>query len=337
MTGGGFPLWSWFAVGGLITVLLVADLGFNRHAGTPTLGRAVATSGVWIAAGVGFGVLLGAFRGSATAEQYFAGYLLEKALSIDNVFVFALLFQAFAVPDRCRHRVLYYGVVGALVLRGAFIAGGAALLGEFSWVFYVFGALLVVAGARMLRGETEPTPERNPVVRAVRAVLPVTDDYVGDRFVTRFDGRRLVTPLLIALVAIETTDLVFALDSIPAIFGITRDVFIVFTSNAFAVLGLRALFFVFAEALGRFPYLKYGLAAILVFIGVKMLLQPLVHIGIAVSLGVIAVAVAASIAASVRSGRRQLPEWACAGSPGKGRHPEQGSPRPEPRAGDRAG
>lgn len=320
------PLWGWFLALALILVLLIGDIWSNRGARTPSLRRSVLASLAWISVSVAFGTVLGLIYGSTVAQQYFAGYLLEKALSIDNVFVFALLFATFAVPARCRYRVLYYGVVGALVLRGAFIAGGAALLDEFSWVFYVFGAVIVLAGARMLRGEAQPRPERNLVVRGLRHVLPMTDDYVGDRFVTRIDGHRFATPLLVALVAIETTDLVFALDSIPAIFGVTRDVFIVFTSNAFAVLGLRALYFVFADALGRFPFLRFGLAAILVFIGAKMLLQPVVHVGIGASLALIAVAVAVSIGASILNGRRVHPGEARPPPQHRQPSPEHGQP-----------
>lgn len=330
------PLWGWLLVVALILVLLIGDIWGNRGARDPSFRRSVLVSLAWIGVSVAFGTVLGLIYGSTIAQQYFAGYLLEKALSIDNVFVFALLFATFAVPDWCRRRVLYYGVVGALVLRGAFIVGGAALLDEFSWVFYVFGAVIVLAGARMLRGESQPRPERNLVVRGLRKIVPVTDGYVGDRFFTRVDGRRFATLLLVALVAIETTDLVFALDSIPAIFGVTRDVFIVFTSNAFAVLGLRALFFVFADALGRFPYLRYGLAAILVFIGAKMLLQPVVDVGIGVSLGVIAVAVAVSIGASILGGRRVHPQQARLPSENEER-PRQGQPQGQRQGRRRAG
>ncbi len=265
----------------------------------PTFRRAVIASAAWIGVSVAFGVLLGVIYGSVIAQEYFAGYLLEKSLSVDNIFVFALLFASFAVPARLQHRVLYFGVMSALVMRGAFIAGGAALLERFSWVLYLFGAILVVAGVRMLRGENGADPNHSLAVRAVRRVVPITPDYVGNRFFTRVDGRRFGTPLLVALVAIEVTDLIFASDSIPAIFGVTTNVFVIFTSNAFAVLGLRALYFVFAGAMDRFRYLKLGLAALLVFIGVKMLASEVVHLSTVVTLVVIIVVLGVSMIASI--------------------------------------
>ncbi len=293
------PLWSWFAVSGFIVVLLAVDFLSNRGDAEPTFRRAVLSSAAWIGVSIAFGALLGAIYGSAIAQEYFAGYLLEKSLSVDNIFVFALLFASFAVPTRLQHRVLYFGVMSALVMRGAFIAGGAALLERFSWMLYVFGAILVVAGVRMLRGESHADPNRSLSVRAVRRVIPLTPDYVGNRFFTRIDGRRFGTPLLVALVAIEIADLIFASDSIPAIFGVTTNVFIIFTSNAFAVLGLRALYFVFAGAMDRFTYLKYGLAVLLVFIGVKMLASNVVRLSTAATLVVILVVLAVSVVASV--------------------------------------
>jgi tellurite resistance protein TerC len=238
------------------------------------------------------------------ASQYFAAYLLEKSLSVDNVFVFVVLFGVFAVPRQYQHRVLYYGVVGALVLRAAFISAGAALLEDFSWVRYAFGAIVVIAGLRMARGGEQIDPTRNLLVRATRRVIPVTEDFQGDRFFIRSLGRWIATPLLVVLVAVESSDIVFATDSIPAVFGVTTDVFVVFTSNAFAVLGLRALYFVFADIVDRFTYLKYGLAVVLVFIGVKLLLEGVVQLPIVLSLAVIAVAIGVSAAWSViASGR----------------------------------
>jgi tellurite resistance protein TerC len=294
------PLWSWFAAVGFIAALLAVDFATGRRRRDPDtrFRSAVIASAAWITVSIVFGVVLGLTLGSDTAEQYFAGYIVEKSLSVDNIFVFALLFRAFAVPDALQHRVLFYGVFGALALRAGFIAAGATLLDHFSWIFYLFGAFLVVGGLRMLRGETEVDPGRNVVVRALSRVVPVTPEYEGERFLTRVDGRRHATPLLIALIAIETTDIVFATDSIPAIFGITRNVFVIFTSNAFAVLGLRALYFVFAQAMDRFVYLRYGLAALLAFIGVKMLIAPIVHISVITSLAVIVVILGSSILVS---------------------------------------
>jgi tellurite resistance protein TerC len=299
----GTPLWAWLATVGLLLALLALDLVANRNIGEPSTGRALIASGGWIAASIAFGVALGVAQGSVVAQQYFAGYVLEKALSIDNVFVFVVLFGALAVPLRYQHRVLYYGVVGALALRAAFIAAGAALLDQFSWILYVFGAVLLVAGLRMLRPGGEVDPQRNFALRAVRRVLPVTDSFRGDRFIVKERGRLWATPLLVALVAIESTDVVFATDSIPAVFGVTQDPFVVFTSNAFAVLGLRSLYFVFARAADRYEYLRYGLAFLLVFIGIKFLVAPVVHVSVAVSLAVIVGVLGVSILASLRRGR----------------------------------
>jgi tellurite resistance protein TerC len=301
------PLWAWFAVTGVIVAFLVLDIR-THSVRPPTLKWALIASAGWIGVSVAFGIVLGAVQGSAVAEQYFAAYLLEKALSIDNVFVFVVIFSVFAVPREYQHRVLYYGVVGALVLRAAFISAGATLLDDFSWVRYVFGAIVILAGIRMTRGGDAVDPNRNILVRATRRVIPVTPDYEGDRFAVRDAGRLLATPLLIVLMAIESSDIVFATDSIPAVFGVTTNVFVVFTSNAFAVLGLRALYFVFADIVDRFAYLKYGLAVLLVFVGVKLLLAGVVELPIAVTLGVIAVAIGVSVLVSVIAARGPSPE-----------------------------
>jgi len=292
------PAWAWIAVLAVFALLICVDLIGTRRADQGLRAAAIA-SGLWAAAGLAFGGVLWLWQGPALAGQYFAGYLLEKALSVDNIFVFVLLFASLAVPAAQQRRVLYLGVVGALVLRGGFIAAGGALLDHIGWVFYVFGALVVVAGARMFRGEAATDPAKNLTVRALRRVLPVTSDYVGNRFFTRAGGTMMATPLFVALVAIETTDLVFALDSIPAVFGVTRNLFIVFTSNAFAVLGLRALYFLLAGSMDRFRYLKQGLAVLLVFIGVKMLVSGIVHVPVTVSLAVIAVVVGGAVGASL--------------------------------------
>ena len=292
------PVWAWIAVLAVFALLISVDLIGTRRAGQGLRAAAIA-SGLWVAAGLGFGGVLWLWQGPALAGQYFAGYLLEKALSVDNIFVFVLLFTSLAVPLAQQRRVLYLGVVGALVLPGVFIAAGGALLNHIGWVFYVFGALVVLAGARMFRGDAATDPAKNLTVRALRRVLPVTSDYVGGRFFTRAGGKMMATPLFVALVAIETTDLVFALDSIPAVFGVTRNLFVVFTSNAFAVLGLRALYFLLAGSMDRFRYLKQGLAVLLVFIGVKMLVSGVVHVPVTVSLAVIAAVVAGAVGASL--------------------------------------
>jgi len=319
------PLWAGtFAV---FAVLMVADLALTRKA----VGfRAAATSSaLWIAAALAFGGALWLWRGPATAGQYFAGYLLEKALSVDNVFVFVMLFASLGVPTALQRRVLHLGVAGALVLRGGFIAAGGALIEHIGWIFYVFGALVVLAGARMFRSGAADSPARNLAVRGLRRVMPVTDGYAGNRFFVRLapNGKAVATPLFVALVAIEVTDLVFALDSIPAVFGVTRDLFVVFTSNAFAVLGLRALYFLLAGSVDRFAYLKQGIAVLLVFIGTKMLISPFVHLPVWVSLAAIAVVAGGAVAASLwrdRSRPREQPGQRPA--PDQDREPERRGP-----------
>jgi tellurite resistance protein TerC len=299
------PLWAWAAVSTLIVGVLLADLLlFHRRAHEVSMREAAWSSALWVTLGVAFGGVMWAAFGGDRAGEYFAGYLIEKSLSVDNIFVFALLFSYFGVPAAYRHRLLFWGVLGALVFRGIFIAGGAALLESFGWVIYVFGGFLIFTGVKMVRhGDQEVHPERNPVLRLLRRMMPVTDEYQGTRFLVRREGRTWATPLLAVLVAIETTDILFAVDSIPAIFAVTDEPFLVFTSNAFAILGLRALYFLLAGMIDRFVYLKYGLAAILVFVGVKMVIADVWHVPIGLSLGVIATTLTASVAASLRATR----------------------------------
>ncbi len=301
------PLFAWGAVAALIVAMLLLDLlVFHRDAHEVTMREAATSSAMWVALGLAFGAVVWMVWGGDRAGEYYAGYLIEKSLSVDNIFVFALLFSFFAVPAAFQHRLLFWGVLGALVFRGLFIAAGAALLENFHWVIYVFGGFLVWTGVRMARhGDAEVHPERNPVLRLLRRVMPVTDAYVGTRFFVRRDHRTWATPLFAVLVAIETTDVLFAVDSIPAIFAVTDEPFIVFTSNAFAILGLRALYFLLAGLMDRFVYLKYGLAAILVFVGVKMLLVDVWHIPIALSLAVIAAVLGVSVALSLRVTRAE--------------------------------
>ena len=298
----GTPAWAWLAAGSAIAVLLAVDLIVNR--GQPGMRRAVLVSAAWVGAGIVFGIAVVVRQGGDAGQEYFAAYLVEKALSVDNIFVFALLFQAFAVPAAYQHRVLFAGVLGALALRGCFIAAGAALLDRLSWAFYLFGAFLLVAAVRLARGGVRPDPRRSLVLRGLRKVMPVSEEFDGPRFLTRRDGRLFATPLLAALIAIETTDVIFAADSIPAAFGVTTDMFIVFTSNAFAILGLRALYFVLAGAMERFTYLSQGLAVMLAFIGTKMILAQVIHIPTVISLGTIVMIIAAAILLSVRKERR---------------------------------
>lgn len=322
--------WAWAAVVGFILVMLALDLlVFHREAHTVGMREALAWSAVWIVLGLSFGGVIWAVEGGHVAGQYLAGYLIEKSLSVDNIFVFAVLLGYFAVPPAFQHRVLYWGVLGALVLRAIFIAAGAALLARFHWTVYVFGAFLVLTGLRMgAHRETEVHPERNPVLRMVRRAVPMTSDYRGQRFFVREAGRLFATPMLAVLVVIESTDVLFAVDSIPAIFAVTRDTFIVFTSNAFAILGLRALYFVLAGMIRRFTYLKYGLAVVLVYVGIKMLVSEHWKLPIWLSLGVIVVTITVSVVVSLaRTGRMASPETAAtvpvppdraAGGPGPG-------------------
>jgi TerC family integral membrane protein len=291
------PLWAWAATFGVLAVLIAADLLLMSRIGE-SLRAAAVESALWLGAALAFGAVLWLWRGPATGGQYLAGYLLERALSVDNIFVFVLLFVALQVPAQLQRRILFLGVVGALVLRGLFIAAGGALIERVSWIFYVFGALVLVAGARMFRSG-EGGSGNNLVVRTLSRFFLVTKHYDGNRLFTRVSGRAAATPLLVALVAIAVTDVVFALDSIPAVFGVTRDLFVVFTSNAFAVLGLRALYFLLAGSADRFVYLKPGIALLLVFIGAKMLLDDVVHIPVWVSLVVIAAVGASAVGASL--------------------------------------
>lgn len=298
-TIGSPLLWAGFVV--FVLAMLAIDLGlFHRTAHAVSLKEAGIWSAVWIALAAAFNVGVYLLFGPERALEFTAGYLLEKALAVDNIFVFVVVFATFAVPAVYQHRVLYWGVLGALVMRAAFILAGGAFLQRFHWAMYVFGGVLAVTGLKLLlQREREVHPERNPIVKWLRRVFPVTDDLAGDRFSVVRAGRRHATPLLLALVAIEIADLVFAVDSIPAIFAITSDPFIVFTSNIFAILGLRSLYFLLAGVIAKFAYLEIGLALVLLFVGAKMLLLDVYPIPIAASLGVIAGILGVSIAVSL--------------------------------------
>ncbi len=302
------PLWAWLGVLGLIVIMLLVDLVAHRRAHVIGVREAAAWSAVWVAAGVGFGALLWRVYGAEAGQQYFAGYLIEKSLAVDNVFIWAIIFGFFAVPREFQHRVLFLGVVGALVLRGAFIAAGAVIIENFSWVLYVFAAFLLWTGYRMLRTkDAHLDPEASRVFRLFRRYVPMTDAYHGQRLVVRArNGALLATPLLAVLVLVEATDIVFAVDSIPAIFAITDEPFIVFTANAFALLGLRALYFLLADLIHRFVYLKVGLALVMIWVGIKMALKiDVVYIPTAVSLAVIATILTVAVVASLRATRGQ--------------------------------
>lgn len=292
-------LWIAFSVG--VLVLLAVDLGLAQRANRPvTRTEAAVWSVVWIGLALVFNAGIYYTSGSELALEFLAGYLIEKSLSVDNIFVFLLIFSYFSVPLAYQRRVLLWGILGALVMRGIFIAVGATLLHYFHWIIYVFGAFLIFTGVQMLRaGEEQTDPENNPIIRLVRRILPVTDDYEEQRFFVRRQGKLFATPLLVVLLSVESTDLMFAVDSIPAIFAVTDDVFIVYTSNVFAILGLRALYFLIADVLDLFVYLRYGLGVVLGFVGVKMLLVDTYPIPIGVSLSVIAAVLTVAVAASL--------------------------------------
>jgi tellurite resistance protein TerC len=305
METSSIGLWVGFNV--FVLAMLALDLGvFHRKAHVVSVREASVWSAVWIALALVFNLGVWHFLGPQKGVEFLTGYLIEKSLSVDNIFVFALIFGYFAVPQEFQHRVLFWGILGALVMRAIFIAAGAALLASFHWIIYVFGAFLIVTGIKMaFAPEKGLEPEKNPVVRLVRRLFPVSDRYHGQRFFVRQAGVLTATPLFLVLALVETTDLIFAVDSIPAIFAITSDPFIVYTSNVFAILGLRSLYFLLAGVMSRFEYLKLGLAAILVFVGTKMAIVDLVKIPSPVSLGVVAAILAAAVIASLLRARRR--------------------------------
>ncbi|WP_233517645.1 TerC family protein [Geodermatophilus marinus] len=301
------PFWLWLAVLAVILGMLALDLFAHRRAHVIGVREAAAWSAVWVAIGVGFGAWVWWAHGAEFGQQYYAGYLIEKSLAVDNVFVWAIIFTYFAVPREYQHRVLFYGVLGALVLRGLFIAGGAALIANFGWVLYLFAAFLLWTGYRMLRQRDEHIdPARSRALRLFRRYVPMTDAYHGQRFLVRRAGVLVATPLLAVLVLVEVTDVIFAVDSIPAIFAVTDEPFLVFTANAFAILGLRAMYFLLADLVHRFVYLKTGLALVLIWVGVKMVLKvDLFYIPTTVSLAVIAAIIGTSVWLSLRATRGQ--------------------------------
>ncbi len=294
-------LWMWGAFGVFVVAMLVVDLvAFGGRGHEISVRRAVGWSIGWTVLGLSFGGFLWWWQGGAPAEEYLAGFLIEKSLSIDNLFVFALIFSYFAVPAVHQRRVIFWGIVGAIVLRGLFILAGAALLDAFHYAIYVFGAFLVLTGIRMARHSTvEIHPERNPVLKLLGRALPMTAGYHDDRLTVSENGRRMATPMMAALVLVATFDVVFAVDSIPAIFAITRDTFIVYAANAFSLLGLAALYFVLAGMMGRFRYLNVGLAAVLIFVGLKMALSDVYKVSAFVSLAVICLLLTVAVGASI--------------------------------------
>jgi tellurite resistance protein TerC len=299
-------LWLWVGFNVLVIGLLVLDLGvFHRKARAVSVKEAAIWSLVWISLALLFNAFIYVFSGQDRAIQFLTGYLIEKSLSVDNIFIFVLIFTALSVPVAYQHRVLFWGVLGALIMRGLLILAGAVLLETFHWIFYVFGAFLVITGIRMaMQKKKEMQLEKNSVVRLVRHLVPVTESYEKERFFVRRAGQLMVTPLLLALLVIEVTDLVFAFDSIPAVFAVTEDPFIVYTSNVFALLGLRSLYFVFAGFIEKFYYLKIALAVILVSVGLKMLIADFYHVPAWLSLLVIAFVLAVALLASFIRARR---------------------------------
>jgi tellurite resistance protein TerC len=294
-------LWPWLLFNLFVLAMLALDLGvFHRKIHEVKVKEALAWTAVWIALALIFDAWVYHWRGPQAGLEFLTGYLIEKALSIDNVFVFLLIFSYFRVPDAYQHRVLFWGILGALILRGIFIAAGIALIQQFHWIIYVFGVFLVLTGIRLAKKQDkEIHPERNPVLRLLRRWVSLTDQFENGRFFVKRAGKLSATPLLVTLLVVETTDVIFAVDSIPAILAITRDAFIVYTSNVFAVLGLRALYFALAGIVKMFHHLHYGLALIVAFVGVKMLLTDVYKIPISWSLAIVAALLALSIVASL--------------------------------------
>jgi tellurite resistance protein TerC len=322
------PIWLWIGFNIFVLAMLALDLGvFHRKSHAVSGKEALTWSLVWISLSLVFNAVIyfywdrmapnSTYTNGEAALAFFTGYLIEKSLSVDNIFVFILIFSFFAVPAAYQHRVLFWGILGALIMRGTLIAVGAALLEEFHWIIYVFGAFLIFTGIRMaLQHEEHVQPDKNPVVKFFRRFMPVTENFEKDQFFVRRAGKLFATPLFLILLVVESTDLIFAVDSIPAIFAVTRDPFIVYTSNVFAILGLRALYFLLANVMDKFRYLKFGLSAVLVFIGVKMVIVDFYKIPIGISLGVVAGILTISILASLWKARKEEKESDREFSPG---------------------
>jgi tellurite resistance protein TerC len=301
-------LWGWVGFNVAVLAILALDLGvLHRRSSTVSVREAVTWSAVWVTLSLSFAVAIYLTMGKQSGLEFLTGYLIEYALSVDNIFVFVLIFTYFNVPEKYQHRVLFWGIIGALLLRGVMIIAGSALVARFAWTLYIFGAFLVFTGLRMALQKADDVynPDRDPVLRLARKIIRVTPDYHGDSFFVHEPDstgklRYAATPLFIVLLIVDTTDIIFATDSIPAIFAVTRDPFIVYTSNICAVLGLRALYFLLAGVVDKFSYLKLGLSLVLIFIGCKMLLEHFVHLPVVASLGVVGAILAASILASLR-------------------------------------
>jgi tellurite resistance protein TerC len=304
------PLWIWVGFMVFVLAMLALDLGvFHRKAHVVSIKESLVWTTVWIVLALLFNAGVWHYAGAQKALEFFTGYLIEKSLSVDNIFVFALLFSYFAVPSKFQHRLLFWGILGALVMRAVMIGAGVALITKFAWIIYIFGAFLILTGIKMIvKREAEIHPERNPVVKWFKKLMPVTTDYRGDKFFVRENGIRMATPLFVVLLLVEFTDLIFAVDSIPAIFAVTTDPFIVYTSNVFAILGLRSLYFALAGVMDKFHYLKIGLGVVLAFVGVKMLLAHSPYkIDTLISLGVIVTVLTVSVVASLVRPRKSGP------------------------------
>lgn len=297
-------IWFWVGFNAFVLAMLALDLGvFHRKEHAPSLKESLIWICVWVGLAMIFNVGIYIYMGQDKALEFLTGYLIEESLSADNIFVFVLLFSFFRVPLVYQHRVLFWGIIGALVMRGAMIAAGSILLERFSWIIYIFGAFLIFTGIRMaFHDDNDVDPEKNIVLRLARRLFPVANDHKGKEFIIRRNGKLFITPLLLVLVVVETTDLIFAVDSIPAIFSITQDPFIIYTSNVFAILGLRSLYFLLANVVDKFYYLRFALAVILTFVGVKMVLPFFfhdLHVPIWLSLTVISATLIIAIIASV--------------------------------------
>ncbi len=294
-------MWPWILFNLFVLAMLALDLGvFHRKAHVVRLKEALGWSVVWISLALLFNLLIYFWLGPETALQFLAGYIIEKSLSVDNLFVFLLIFSYFSVPSVYQHKILFWGILGALIMRAIFIAAGITLIEKFHWMIYLFGGFLIITGIKMaFQKDKELHPEANPVLRLFRRFVPVTDQYHNDHFFVLKEGKRWATPLFVVLLLIETTDVIFAVDSIPAILAVTRDPFIVYTSNVFAILGLRALYFALAGIMQLFHYLHYGLSLILVFVGTKMLISDIYKVPIGIALAVIAGILIVSVIASI--------------------------------------
>lgn len=311
--------WHWIVFIGCVLIFVALDLGaIHRRARVVKFQEALAWSALWFALAMIFAAVIFFWRGREEAIQFTTGYVIELSLSLDNMLVIALIFAWFRVPAELQHRLLFLGILGALILRGAMIAAGVALINEFDFVLYVFGAFLVFAGIKMLLSKKQMQPEKNPVLRIAKKLFPISQNLDGQKFFTKLDGKFALTPLALVLLLVETTDLLFAVDSVPAVFSVTRTAFIVFTSNVFAIIGLRSMYFLLTGALGCFRHLKTGLSAVLVFIGVKMLLDPHGHepkwfqieipatISLAIVAAILLISIAFSIAAAQKDKKPQM-------------------------------